>query len=134
MFRRMVVLLAAVLLATAALAQQQQLGGRAFEELVGETIVADTGEEIGDINNFVVDDRNRTYAVVGIGGYLGLGARAVAIPVGDLAVGKERVRLKPGATVERLRALPEYRPGQYRSIVPGLGGGPPRREGRQLAD
>ena len=48
-----------------------------------------------------------SYAIVSVGGFLGIGKRLVAIPVEQLRDEKGKLIL-PGATKEALKALPEF--------------------------
>lgn len=54
------------------------------EELIGQTIFGVNGEEIGGIDQVVVDRQGSPAAVVGVGGFLGIGERDVAVPLDQL--------------------------------------------------
>lgn len=49
-----------------------------------------------------------TYAILSVGGFLGLGTHLIAVPFGSLSVVDKQMRL-PGATRDSLKALPEFR-------------------------
>ncbi|WP_353049310.1 hypothetical protein [Paraburkholderia strydomiana] len=49
-----------------------------------------------------------TYAILSVGGLLGLGTHLIAVPFASLQVVDKQMRL-PGATRESLSALPEFR-------------------------
>lgn len=83
------------------------LGHRA-SKLVGTTVYNEQDEKIGTIDDLIVaPDRSVSYAVVSVGGFLGIGKRLVAIPVEQIRDQKGKLVL-PGATKEALKALPEF--------------------------
>ncbi len=50
-------------------------------KMIGTTVVSANNESIGDINDVVVDRQGRAVAVViGVGGFLGIGEKDVAVP------------------------------------------------------
>ncbi|MEC7762799.1 MAG: PRC-barrel domain-containing protein [Pseudomonadota bacterium] len=53
--------------------------------LVGTNVVSQDGNDVGEIDNFYMLD-NKVWAVVGIGGFLGIGEHDVAIDLANLAV------------------------------------------------
>lgn len=74
-------------------------------ELIGMNVVSDTGEDVGEVDNFVlIDDTLR--AVVGVGGFLGLGEHEVALDLSELQFDGEN--LVVSYTKEELEAMPEY--------------------------
>lgn len=83
------------------------LGHRA-SKLIGATVYNEQDEKVGTVDDLIVaPDRSLSYAVVSVGGFLGIGKRLVAIPVEQLRDEKGKVIL-PGATKEALKALPEF--------------------------
>jgi sporulation protein YlmC with PRC-barrel domain len=83
------------------------LGHRA-SKLIGATVYNEQDEKVGTVDDLIVaPDRSLSYAVVSVGGFLGIGKRLVAIPVEQLRDEKSKVIL-PGATKEALKALPEF--------------------------
>jgi hypothetical protein len=76
------------------------------DELDDMDVVGMGGEEIGDIER-VVTNGNRTFVILGHGGFLGLGEEEVAIPLDRLAFrGDELVAI--GLTEADVEALPNY--------------------------
>jgi hypothetical protein len=54
-------------------------------KLIGTRVVSANNESIGDINDVIVDRNGQAVAaVVGVGGFLGIGEKAVAIPFNAL--------------------------------------------------
>lgn len=89
------------------------LGQRRAEEVIGQPLVNATGEEIGDIKDLVLDSGQVVYAVVGVGGFLGMGERKVTIPFEQIQLSEDEARIMTLMTEEDLKALPEYDPEQY---------------------
>jgi sporulation protein YlmC with PRC-barrel domain len=85
------------------------LGQRA-SKLVGATVVNNADERIGKIDDLVVNPQDKvTYAIVSVGGFLGVGNKLVAVPFESLKTVKEERLMLPGATKEALKALPEFK-------------------------
>ena len=79
--------------------------------LVGFEVAAENGEVIGEVDNVVLVDGSEM-AVVGIGGFLGLGEHDVALPLTDLtADAADDTKLKAsGYTKAQLEAMAEFDP------------------------
>lgn len=89
------------------------LGQRRAEEVIGQPLVNATGEEIGDIEDLVLGSDQVVYAVVGVGGFLGMGERKVAIPFDQIQLSEDEAQITTLMTEEDLETLPEYDPEQY---------------------
>jgi sporulation protein YlmC with PRC-barrel domain len=84
------------------------IGYRA-SKLIGATVYNDKNERIGKIGDLIITpDSSVSYAIVDVGGFLGLGKHHVAIPVRQFTAVKPKLVL-PGATKDALKALPEFR-------------------------
>jgi sporulation protein YlmC with PRC-barrel domain len=78
-------------------------------KLLHAAVYNDQSQKIGSIDDFVVSpDGTLSVAIVDVGGFLGLGAHKVAIPVKQFGQIAPKVVLK-GATKEALKALPEFK-------------------------
>jgi sporulation protein YlmC with PRC-barrel domain len=54
-------------------------------KLIGTTVVSANNESIGDVNDVILDRNGQVMAVVvGVGGFLGIGEKDVAVPFGSL--------------------------------------------------
>src|SRR6478609_6969685 len=54
-------------------------------DLIGTRVVSSNNESIGDINDVIVDRNGQVMAaVVGVGGFLGIGEKNVAVPYDSL--------------------------------------------------
>jgi sporulation protein YlmC with PRC-barrel domain len=94
------------------------------EEVVGKTLYGADGEELGTVDNVVMSQDDQKPAVlVGVGGFLGIGERQVAVPLDRLSM--EGDRLVTGVTRDELGNMEPYEAERYRmwdSTRP-LGGG-----------
>jgi sporulation protein YlmC with PRC-barrel domain len=75
--------------------------------VLGKEIYNDQGEMVGKIDDLILTKKVVTYAIVGVGGFLGLGRHDVAIPADRFVRDDERIVL-PDATKEALRAMPRF--------------------------
>lgn len=95
------------------LSTQSILSGWRSTKLVGMDVYDNADKKIGSIDDLIITrDERVPVAVLSVGGFLGIGAKLVAVPFRDLRlVGDDKLTL-PGATMESLKALPEF---AYRS-------------------
>jgi PRC-barrel domain protein len=84
------------------------IGWRA-SKLIHADVYNDSNEKIGRIDDFIVSaDGSLSVAIVNVGGFLGLAAHRVAIPVQQFDEVAPKLILQ-GATKEMLKALPEFK-------------------------
>jgi hypothetical protein len=87
------------------------------QHLTHMDVVDVSGEKTGKIEDVV---RSREdgfiYAVVSSGGVLGIGAKEVTVPVEELVVQGDNLRV--GATKDELQRWPEYQKDQYVALEP----------------
>ena len=62
----------------------------------------------------IASDRDDMYLIVGVGGFLGMGQRDVALPISDLRMSSDNVLLMSQMSEDQLKDMPEYDEGQYR--------------------
>ncbi|HWG85388.1 MAG TPA: PRC-barrel domain-containing protein [Deinococcales bacterium] len=77
----------------------------------GRKVLDEAGEEIGHVDDLLIDERDRRVRLlrVAAGGFLGLGERHFLVPVDAIAaVGEDEVRL--GHRRDRVVASPAYDP------------------------
>jgi hypothetical protein len=83
--------------------------GYRSSKVVGRSVVNDANETIGKIDDLLVSpDGKQPYAVLSIGGFLGMGAHLVVVPYDTLKFAEKKVML-PGGTKEGLKMLPEFK-------------------------
>jgi sporulation protein YlmC with PRC-barrel domain len=83
------------------------LGYRA-SQLIGRTVHNDRGEDIGKIDDLIVGRDKVLFAIVGVGGFLGIGQRLIAVPYASLTMSPQRIVL-PGASKAAVQRLPEFK-------------------------
>ena len=84
------------------------VGWSAKKKILGKSVYNDKNEKIGVIDDLIITpDKSVSYAIIGAGGFLGMGKHDVAIPVGQLKEDKGRIVLA-GATKDALKAVPKF--------------------------
>src|ERR1700730_7635600 len=74
---------------------QKLAGGYRASKVTGRNVVNDANETIGEISDLLVSlDGKQPYAVVSIGGFLGMGTRLVVDPYDTLKFADKKVRLR----------------------------------------
>ena len=96
----------------------QDLASMSTDEIVGMTVVSADGEEIGQVQEVVQDTAgSQKYAVVDVGGFLGVGQKSVVIGLNELqAASGGQDRLESDLTREMLQTKTEYSPGEYQPV------------------
>ena len=83
--------------------------GYRTSKVVGSTVVNEANETVGTIDDLIVTPSERVpFAVLSVGGFLGLGKKLVVVPYSELKPGDKHMVL-PGATKDSVKALPEFR-------------------------
>jgi sporulation protein YlmC with PRC-barrel domain len=83
--------------------------GYRASKLLKSDIYNDKGEKIGQIDDFIVgSDEKVSVAVVAVGGFLGMGVRMVAVSAELFESNAQGQVVLPGATRDRLKALPAF--------------------------
>jgi hypothetical protein len=83
--------------------------GYRASKVIGSSVVNDANETIGKIDDLLVSpDGKQPYAVLSVGGFLGMGTRLVVVPYDTLNFAGNKVTL-PGGTKDGLKMLPEFK-------------------------
>jgi hypothetical protein len=83
--------------------------GYRASKVIGSSVVNDANETIGEIQDLLVSpDGKQPFAVLSIGGFLGMGAHLVVVPYAALQFTDKKVML-PGGSKEGLKMLPEFK-------------------------
>lgn len=85
-------------------------------DILKKAVINEKKEKIGTVDDIVMAPNpdgkapSASYAIIGVGGFLGIGKRDVAIPMEQLKLEDKKLMLA-GATKDALKALPpfEYR-------------------------
>jgi sporulation protein YlmC with PRC-barrel domain len=82
--------------------------------VLGAGVVTAAGEEVGEIEDVVLDQNGGYHAVLSVGGFLGIGEKKIGVPLDELQLRGDQVYLMAAATEEQLEQMPEYDEQQYR--------------------
>jgi PRC-barrel domain len=88
---------------------QKLSAGYRSSKIVGSPVVNDANEKIGDIDDLLVEPSDKVlFAVLSVGGFLGVGEHLVVVPFSSLQITGNRVLL-PGGSKDTLKGLPEFK-------------------------
>jgi sporulation protein YlmC with PRC-barrel domain len=79
-------------------------------KLIGRNIVNANGDTVGEIDSVVIDQSGKVrYVIVGVGGFLGIGKKDVALAWDELTISENGEKVTTTATKDQLAALPEHK-------------------------
>ena len=83
-------------------------------DLVGKSVYNAAGERIGEIDDIVVGKSASTApeAVIGVGGFLGIGEKKAAIPLSSLSMQGDRI-VASSLTKEQVQSMANYNASDY---------------------
>lgn len=82
--------------------------GQRISQIIGASVFSDAGERIGGVDDLVMIESDKlSVAIIGVGGFLGLGTKLVAVPYRQLKLDGDRLVL-PGMTKAALEAMPSF--------------------------
>jgi hypothetical protein len=109
--------------ATAQFLTEQQPGDILASTLIGQPAVNAQNETIGDVNDLVTDrDGKVIAALIGVGGFLGLGEKDVAVRFEDLKLTRDDnndVEVMLDLSKDTLTSAPDYKLLNEQSVVEG---------------
>ena len=83
--------------------------GYRMSKLLGSGVVNDKSEKIGTLDDVVSDNKQLNFAILQVGGFLGLGGRLVAVPYESLVIDDKGQKITlPGASKDALKNLAEF--------------------------
>ncbi|HYZ31740.1 MAG TPA: PRC-barrel domain-containing protein [Crenalkalicoccus sp.] len=85
--------------------------GYRASKLTGSTVYNDKDERIGSLDDLIVgrDQPRVLFAILQVGGFLGLGGHLVAVPFENLKINDSDGKITlPGASRDQLKRLPEF--------------------------
>src|SRR5580658_3807545 len=83
--------------------------GYRTSKVVGSTVVNQANVSVGTIDDLIVTPNEKVpYAVLSVGGFLGIGSKYVVVPFNELQISSKQIVL-PGATKDSLTGLPAFR-------------------------
>ena len=78
------------------------------KQVLGKDVYNDAGDKIGEVDDLIVaPNKSLSYAIVGVGGFLGVGEHQVAVPVSKFRQQMGKIVL-PKATKDALKAAPKF--------------------------
>jgi len=87
---------------------QKVAGGYRASKVIGSSVVNDAKETIGKIDDLLVTrDGKEPYAVLSIGGFLGMGTHLVIVRYDSLTFADNKIVL-PGGSKDGLKMLPAF--------------------------
>jgi hypothetical protein len=87
---------------------QKVAGGYRASKVIGSNVLNDANETIGKIDDLLVTrDGKEPYAVLSIGGFLGMGTHLVVVRYDSLAFADNKIVL-PGGSKDVLKMLPAF--------------------------
>ena len=118
-------------------------GDLLMSAIINATVRSNRGENIGNIENLVVNRRGQiTYAITEVGGFLGIGDKKVAVPFNDLQNLGRYFAMYPG-TEDQLESIPAFDKSQIVGRARGWSGktaegqqqkSPNKEEAKQSSD
>lgn len=90
--------------------QQQAENELRIDWITDATVNSPDGNAIGEINDVIVDAEAGTMkaAVIGVGGFLGIGEKQIAVPWDQLTINYDAQQITSDLTQEEAEAAPEY--------------------------
>ena len=83
--------------------------GYRTSKVVGSTVLNEVNETVGTIDDLIVTPTEKVpFAVLSVGGFLGMGSKYVVVPFSSLEVQDKKMVLR-GATKNSLKSLPEFK-------------------------
>jgi hypothetical protein len=83
--------------------------GYRTSKVVGSAVLNEANETVGTIDDLIVTPTEKVpFAVLSVGGFLGMGSKYVVVPFSSLEVQDKKMVLR-GATKDSLKSLPEFK-------------------------
>jgi sporulation protein YlmC with PRC-barrel domain len=87
---------------------------------IGQSVYNGNNESIGKVNDLIMEKQGGIVAaVIGVGGFLGIGEKNVAVPINNVTVAQNTqdgtVKLTTSESVDSLKSAPEFKTLQMQS-------------------
>lgn len=76
--------------------------------LIGSSVINRYGEQVGTLEDVLLDDDGEIFTAVSVGGFLGIGDHVVAIGSGEIEVDPGLTAVRVNLSKKQLDTLPEY--------------------------
>jgi len=84
--------------------------GYQASELIGAKVENDKNEKIGSLDDLIITKERELFAILQVGGFLGLGGHLVAVPYTSLNISDDGAKITlGGGSKEALGKLPEFK-------------------------
>ena len=89
------------------------------ESILGSNIKDPQGEEVGEVKQLMIDPQTGVvkYAVVSVGGFLGMGEKTIIVPWHTLEVARDGRSVVLNASKQLLQDAPEYQQGKESEVA-----------------
>jgi len=78
------------------------------KQIMGKDVYNEKNEKVGVVSDIIINpDKALSYAIIGAGGFLGMGKHDVAIRINQFKMVEGKITL-PGATKESVKAMPAF--------------------------
>jgi sporulation protein YlmC with PRC-barrel domain len=83
-------------------------GWSAKKRILDKPVYNEEDERVGEVNDIIIaPDKSIAYAIIGVGGFLGIGEHQVAVPFNWFKSVDDKIVL-PGVTKDMLNAIPPF--------------------------
>ncbi|MDO5605172.1 MAG: PRC-barrel domain-containing protein [Paracoccus sp. (in: a-proteobacteria)] len=92
------------------IAREQAMNELRVDWIIGASVTSHDGDSIGRVNDLIVDAQNGQMiaAIIGVGGFLGIGEKQVAVPWKQLTVNFDAQEIHTALTHDEATAAPDY--------------------------
>lgn len=83
--------------------------GYRMSKLMGKNVQNDKDEKIGTLDDFVITKKS-LFAILQVGGFLGVGGHLIAVPYDSLTISPDGTKITlAGASKDAVKGLPEFK-------------------------
>jgi hypothetical protein len=98
--------------------EQNPLAAMPASDVIGAEVQNQEGDTVAEIVDLVKRQGGEDlFAVLSVGGFLGIGDKKVVVPVNELQVGQEGQIVMVAASEEQLKNMPEYQEEGFESTA-----------------
>ena len=84
--------------------------GLRVSKLLGSSVTNDKNDKVGTLDDVIIDRDRNLFAVLQVGGFLGINTHLVAVPYQNLVIDETGKKIElPGASRDELKKLTEFK-------------------------
>jgi sporulation protein YlmC with PRC-barrel domain len=84
--------------------------GLRVSKLLGSSVTNDKNDKVGTLDDVIIDRDRNLFAVLQVGGFLGISTHLVAVPYQNLVIDETGKKIElPGASRDELKKLTEFK-------------------------